>query len=627
MDDWYLSEIQRHRADPTRLGSEAPIARSWGYHSGSEKHAKLRVILNVAKSFCRLLGTPAHTIIRLACDTEQGTAVAGFYDSPDGFSEPYILIDEAVVFRSDDPDEQVDVAIGLALHEASHILWSREVYRRMAEPDRDERLNGFENLLEDWRIEEKLIEEAPGWASYIYKTRKVLLADDWLRQVHAHWHEMVDTDKIGFLIACFVRTPYLLERHGEFATWTDLLGRNIFDELRKRLPHPPCSEDDVARQAAALLELVDEYWNRAFDAIQSRRSVSQEQLARLRAQHDADTERKNAAKNRTKLRPYSIDEFMRLLRRDGEVVHGSSEFDFFSVVDAEGMDSDDADTKKKLPLTRTHPPPRQRSLNATDRVVFEKPNPSAYGMKRYEVARRQVAGQIGRLQHLFAAPAEDSVRETIGSSGKLNPKKLWRSPFDDAIFTRRCQAPQPAESLIALLLDASGSMSEDQRIDRAFETAILLNESLAASDHHVEFFSHTADEEECLVQHHGSAGKQAAASLGNSYRARVSNFDDQAIRAVTALLEERYDDTLAKYLIVISDGLPCVPDGFEGEGIGVTKEAVAEARKRRWKVYSIGIGDAFCEPIYGNTWTMHCPSLDSLPKNFANLLHRLLRPA
>ena len=80
-----------------------------------------------------------------------------------------------------------------------------------------------------------------------------------------------------------------------------------------------------------------------------------------------------------------------------------------------------------------------------------------------------------------------------------------------------------------------------------------------------------------------------------------------------------------KYLIAISDGLPCTRDDGPGSGVDATKEAVTAARREGWKVVSVGIGDAFCEQIYGERWTIRIDDADHLPQGFCNLLIRLLR--
>ena len=619
--DWYQLELSRLAGEPVRLGNTKAIATEWGSSLARCKQDQLAAALTVARSFARLLGVPRRTDIRLA-----RTAVAGFYDSPDSFNQPFILIDESAVLQVADPSTQLDIAIGMALHEAAHILWSRKIFLRISDDSRDHRLRPLENLLEDWRIEERLITEAPGWARYIYRTRKVLLVDQWLEQASQQWDEMVDTDRIGFFIGCFVRAPQLFERNPAWKRWTDLLGRNIFQELRLRLIQPPNDEDDVEELAKRLLDLVDDYWNRAFDSLTRRGKPSPSELERLRKQHVADEhDRRQRSRRRPRFRPCSLDEFLRALEHDSRVNGGSSEALIMAIGRAgqhnHGPDGTSTDSRA-LPRSL---PTQCLPARELENLVLENETGDSEGRENYELARWRVTHLVERLRHAFRRQDRVAGNRHGVSSGKLDARRLWRAPFDDTLFSRERPRHGEASTLVALLLDASGSMSEGRRYERALETAVLINESLAQSSCRAEIFSHSTEEDRrCVLYYHGTACNASAASIG-SYRPRDCNFDYQAIAAVTATLREPARQATSAYLISVSDGLPCTPDNQAGTGVEATRDAVVAARRQGWKVVSIGFGDAYCEQIYGKDWSIRIDDEDQLPHNFANLLIRLLR--
>lgn len=212
------------------------------------------------------------------------------------------------------------------------------------------------------------------------------------------------------------------------------------------------------------------------------------------------------------------------------------------------------------------------------------------------------------------------------SRGKLDSRRLYRAPYDQSIFAQTT-TEEPAKVLLALLIDASGSMSERERYRRAIEVAAMFNEAFINYPYiTLQTYSHTSTEmtDKCQVAYHGEANTRSRESIG-SIEPKLSNYDYQAIWGVVAHLAAESANFPRRLLLSVSDGRPCVPLQENSTALTATRKAVDDVRRQGWTVCRIGIADYFAEEVYGKRWTLRVACQGALPHNMASLLVRLIR--
>ncbi len=591
-------------------------------------------LLATLRSFARNQGVPAHTVIRLASKTEVGTACAGFLDAPLTCRRPFIVLDKTLLDRMAH-ENQVDAMVGLVLHEAAHILYTYEYYLKRKH-DRSTKLWFFENLLEDYRIEALLAQSSPGYVPYIEATKRVLLVDKWFGDAIRRWKQLADTQCIMALIGAFVRAPHVFEIHPHLKQWTDLLGRNIFEELRRRLPKPPETEADVRRMAVELNDLVHDYFNRVLKALADWEDpVSDEVRDRLIRQRDADhqealyekqkAEQEQARRLEQLSDMLSIGELLDAFDQQGKIGEGFDEAILSSVkrIESEAGDADQTVAEAgSVSETTAHEwlPSQLRDLVKIDNVMA-----TNYSLLAYMRAKSRIARQKARLQSGFPTSSGATLQRSSSTTGRLDPRRLWRAPFDDRLFSQHKQTVAQVSTHITLLLDGSGSMGLNSRYERALDTAVLFCEALRSHPTATyQLYSHTSisdgDKSKCLL----SVYPGRPADIG-VYCPKESNYDEIAIQAVTAIERKKYPAVQKRILIVISDGLPCDIRTGEQAGTYATARAVEAVRKQGWKVLGVGIGLNHVVGIYGQRWSLCVRDAETLPDRMANMLVQLLR--
>ncbi|HJT79465.1 MAG TPA: hypothetical protein VJ739_19875, partial [Gemmataceae bacterium] len=252
-EDWFDHARWVHEA-VERQTRASLRSRAWARSRGEGGGVhELREIRDIVRNAVRLHGVPKGCRIELAVVLQAGAAAAGFEDAPEGFERPYILLDKGPYDRCS-PEEVLNVYLGLGLHEAGHVLHTREGYRRMAaglSPLR--RL--FENLWEDERIEALVRRKSRGFAPYLQDAKRALLERGELGQSLARWDELPDLDKVSALVFAFVRCPHLVT--ALLQAWTAINGECVFATLRSLFPAAPEDEADVERGGILLEQLLE----------------------------------------------------------------------------------------------------------------------------------------------------------------------------------------------------------------------------------------------------------------------------------------------------------------------------------------------------------------------------------
>jgi len=287
-DDYDVLENDEEEDTPGMLGGiwrrvtrddrrRAPLSSVWARprtkHAEADKSVQdMLEILGAVHNLLKIHGLPRETKVGLAMLGHMGAGCAGFEDLPN-FRNPFIRLDKAV-YEDCDADEIMNVYCGIGLHEASHIIHSREIYDRM----RTEKNKGlramWEGLLEDERIEELAKKESPGYAPYLHATKRALFEKKQLGNAFDKWDELPDRDRTLAVIFSFIRCPYLFT--DEAKKFTTLSGVCVYEELKKVLDKMPDTEKDVARLGGRL----EKFWNSLIKDEKDSHGKSDEELVK-----------------------------------------------------------------------------------------------------------------------------------------------------------------------------------------------------------------------------------------------------------------------------------------------------------------------------------------------------------
>lgn len=482
-----------------------------------------------------------------------------------------------------------------------------------------------ENLIEDWRIEELCRQEFPGYAPYLYKLRRVLIVDLALRRAINNWDDLPDGDKIMTIVGAYIRAPTILDDFPELRDWTDLQDRNIYRYLRHFLGRPPVTERDVEMMARRVLHLIDDYRNLSLDYLSKNNKITMETLKRVRAQEQANMVDGGLKGQHDPLvrRRFSLGDLAAAQVCDDSVRLGSNDYtiDRMRELDRESVHAESATGLPDTKLPEQKIPEEMRGRIAVVRFPCHES-----GKRTYEMALQKVRGDIARLKYAFRVEEGGKGSKANRSSGKLDRRRLFRAPFDPAVFSQTTHE-EPGKALVAVLLDASGSMAEGNRYKRAVEVGAMFNEAFINHPHiTLHTYSHTSTEmtDQCELSYHGQASVRARESIG-SIEPKISNYDYQAIWGVVAHLSAESAGYARRILISVSDGRPCVPNCVNSTGVEATRKAVESIRRQGWTIFGVGIGAYHAEYVYGQRWTVNVSQIGSLPSNMSSLLVRLMR--
>jgi hypothetical protein len=677
--------------------------------------------LVVARNFARLVGVPTNTEIRFATRSQLGIACAGFHDAPHFFEKPFILIDIGEIFEKikENSNVIIEAIIGLVLHEAMHILHSRKIYVRMQKQKDHALLRSLENLLEDYRIENLLLEDSPSLSRYIFKIRERLVVRQWLDRSVRNWPILRHRERLYTMIGAYIRAPVIFEENPFLLEFVNRDGQSIFEELCRILPEPSREEQDVADQAQRLMNFLTQQWKMTDgmqppeECIQDLRAARQgaaglsdegwlEEINNsiyLDPEEQCDEELEDGSWNddlENTCNTWTEGNQVVTFPEIGEEISAESDLwihnanhsypiDTSSIdtasVDTSSVDTSSIDTsswirqpnegwKTIFEIADICLEANRAAQELSDLPIFEeaclvdgtvqcgiaeseaqllekfykllqqriedehrgsRDLPEQYlpdelrgkidmkhapvdskGSRKYQEAKQLVQPLIFHLRDVFPLPREGKNRYSRNHSrGQIDSGRLYRAGFGNQIFRARSVSKRREKIIVGILLDGSGSMSYGRRSAYTLQMAVLFNETFL--DHpnvDLSFFSHSTDEMDstCILFRHGRADDADTKSRIGNYQTYHRNFDYQAIWGTVACLSAQAKLASQRYLLVVSDGLPCTPGRSRASGVVATRKAVTEVRQLGWRVVGIGIDDCHCEGIYGAEWTVSVPT-------------------
>lgn len=617
--DWFDQAVLEN-AELEQAYENSRRSSVWFKPSRHTDHAQLmQQVLACCRSVARNHGLPKRTEIRLAGLKDIGAGAAGFKDAPDRFTRPFILLDKAPLtqFRY---DEVMDVYCGIVLHEAGHILHTREGYRRLARDGRHPLVNMFENLFEDVRIEALVCRESPGYSPYIYAARYQLLHRGPFGDSMKAWKELPDSEKMLALLTAFVRIPQLIPPAAR--TWRTPSGDCVFESLRKLLPDPPATERDVEQMAERMYEYYRSHYpqecqessgeNDGKNAEPTGNDAISAAIARILGGDDAGKSPSSPSRPRpNRFAPADLQAAIESLNIVGESFDNAT----LQAVSAENGDGANVLIEKEW-----------RKSGVERNIVVETAVINSTARVRYEHALASVKQLIPSMRAAIPqVGASRKLKRRDRTAGRLDSRRIALAGVSPRIFHTTTEIARAGVS-IGLLLDASGSM-RGNRETVARKTAVLITEAFA-SDPRVQLsvFSHSSPynrDDECSIHVHFGAHQKDPVGIG-AYTAAAMNFDDAAIETCHEILVKTSPAASKRILLVVSDGQPC-GEYPHCSAVQSSAEAVKAARKTGTTVIGIGIDGRYCNDIYGDRWVINVANVGDLPRQLRNLLTRLFR--
>jgi cobalamin biosynthesis protein CobT len=214
--------------------------------------------------------------------------------------------------------------------------------------------------------------------------------------------------------------------------------------------------------------------------------------------------------------------------------------------------------------------------------------------EEYKDALKQIdVTKAGVLRKLFARKNKDydfAIRSM--RSGRLDTNKIAEAKQGVATIYERIGNIKTDKISVTVLIDESGSMNSSNRIGKAQQAAIFINEVFSGVPN-VELFiyGHTADIngfDTTILVYKEPGHTSNKWSLGN-VKARSQNRDGHAILAVAKRVRKHTQN--AGIMLVMSDGQPCASRYSGSEGVKDTRKKVTEAQKLGFQVIQIAIDE------------------------------------
>lgn len=442
-----------------------------------------------------------------------------------------------------------EVFFGQYIHQLGHVCYSRGVYEKY---NCNFQQKYFIHLIEDRRVEGRIVQAYPGYYYYLHAARKIGFVLALLRA----------EQELKFTDLDDVRYHYLATR----ILYPELLDYEIFRE--RLLPHKSrigwidLLLDDITDYAALEPEQV----------VELARRIS----ARFLSKPDEDT---------PKMFNYYSKVMMNLpLEVEGAPVD----------IDVKILDDLFLDLNKSLELTPFH----EQIEGETKGALKRSGSPVAERYRELEAASgvidpqvmrkaRELAAKI-RLNFLtFQAKMNKSCVFYEQETGELDEDELYRVHFNPHVFMEEFPAPSALLEVV-VMLDLSGSMTDENKLELQLVLSVALALSFEANpDIRFSIYGHRVKQERVEIVKFHEPGKRLEIKKLFSQEGMYVNADGFAIAYALQKFQAR---TQNKLLFMISDGTPTAAAGKKDPRIHV-REMVREAQRMGVIVLSIGISN------------------------------------
>lgn len=464
----------------------------------------------------------------------------------------------------------MDVFVGLALHEGCHVLYTDfKMYRDFLTREdllRNKLFKDVFNIIEDERIERRLLDIFPGNGNFIAKVKEYYFA-----LMYEKIPVSEDPKNLSEFIGMFlqvIRFPRYLDV--EVVEKYSYLLFKIKDRLT---PYPVNMEDCLFATLGVLEEIID------FFEIKVDEDLKPE-----------ETSREGGLKGGTK------KALERLLEEELSDFEEMKEDSGSEDVDEKGGgygDEEDGGSKdyyEKILDGESHYGKHGLKVIA-DKSTIDKYYKLAEPLKKY----------IGGFRHFLFYNTNVRTRDLVGlKNGNLDTNKLVEG-FQGVPTIYRQRLKETKERLtVALVVDMSGSMS-GKFMDRARECAILMCEAFEPNRRaDLYIYGYTGQE---LTREHAELYEFYTPTNKNKTRlvnlkARSQNLDGFSLLQTKDYIRKQTSNDVL--LLMISDGQPHGSGYYGDSAIAHTKEAVRTLERDRFRIIHVAVGYEGLSGVYKN---------------------------
>ena len=596
-----------------RLGWEETLEKGTPYSSyllGSPTMEELiQRAYPMAKQTISAMDTPFKVGVKLS-DTRSCTESRNVYVATGHFDNENLSV-----------GQKLDIFLGLTAHEGSHLLYTQ--FDQMGKAAAVHPLCGnLLNIIEDERIERLLGEEKPGLANYLKAVKEYYFGKYASRHEGSEDEGLSRLERIVNCILGLVRYPRLL-KESEMVEFGELL-LQVEDILT---PYP---ESTIKAEEAAekIFELIREsYKNESKSSSEKKTEKSKE---RKESRKNNTTEDSGAgsgsdardASDSDRKEKTSLDSDFRSMKEALEEVAGGPV--------QPGMEgcsplkaSDKAESVKVDGGLLADICEGTVETGHSKDVLFRKA-PENTG--RYLRALEQVKQYVPAIRRVVKGHCKEYKYTHMGMrSGILDTAKLAEAVQGVPTVYLRQGAVRSDRACVCILVDESGSMIREGRMEAARQTAVLLNEALSGIPN-IELFmyGHSADEETQghtdlrIYREKDYCPKHSLGTLD----ARDNNRDGVAILETAMRVRKQTDEEVLMF--VISDGAPAAQGYIGREAIAHTKACVQKAESMGFRIVQICINASYDPALMFRNY-VKLENLGSLAKDLGTEITKALR--
>lgn len=499
--------------------------------------------------------------------------------------------------------DKADIFIGLAVHEASHLLYTDKKVNSS-----DWFVKSMLNILEDERIERRLGEEKPGVANFIGPVKDYYFGKMFLKNDEGKTSSV--TEFVNLLLK-IIRYPKDIDK-----TLVDKYEKYLI-ECKKVLTPFPSSTQKCLNAAGRIKEIISELF---LDEKEKEKEKDHEENSKTKSKGrswqskessnrdngsgvDEDSKTNGTSRTAEGISSRSDDcgkdrsdstkddaeakyeEFEKVMRELGQEVFNALEK---SAIKTENISEKMSDGNVDVEVI-------EGSVSrGTEKDVFFyqsiKPD-----KKRYDISNSEIKKYIPAMSRAIRGFSEERSMIFSGlREGRLDTHKLSQAVQGAQTIYKKTFTQNVEKMTVCMLIDESGSMIREGRIKAARNTAVLINEAIGKQKN-IELFiyGHSADERsgsstDIRVYREGSRSNKF--NIG-ALDARDNNRDGTAILEVAKRVRKQTDENVL--MLIISDGAPAAQNYFNASAIAHTKTCVEQVEKMGFKVVQICINATY----------------------------------
>lgn len=506
-------------------------------------------------------------------------------------------------------ERMVTMLWGNALHEVGHIGFSNFKMLNTLSPTWTPLQSGVHMSIEDTFMEGMLIEQLRGARHWLNESMEIMLELGQVRTGTGSYSDALSCFPLFWGCYCFNGFSCMAER---YATTRAKLAEALEEQGVMRLEGLLNAEMPMVRTSIDAAELMQRYVDLAKE-IEDEQEKDGDDPQQNDQSTDAGGQDPNGSQGDS---GDDSDDDDSSTRSDGK----PSVFDDEDNPDLEGHAVDWHGAMEEVTDQNVEENRRNGdTLMAGQASEFSGRNgrPSAGNADRYEELRSEVAGVVNgmanRLVRLMAIARTPSRKSS--HKGRLRPSRVHRIFSGEPKIYRRNQYEEIPESCVSVVVDLSGSMSENGKERIASTVLVALGEALARVQ--IPFEATAFGNDFWVAKSFDEPFQNAKRYLGGL---------DKAISGTTPLGNAMHESALRliqrpearKILICLTDGVPDdretvmrVDQGLNADGI---------------QVLGIGIGERSVERLFMHSSVVLNPS-DLGPSLLGELTPRLLKRA